>query len=239
MNPISEPVTGITLGWVPILLLWLPFSVWLLRKINLSLKPGPRKWTVLGMLGLVMVAIPVGDDLYIQWRFNRLCRDAGMHFEKKIAVDGFLDETATGPGLAGPVTDPQMIESREQSGFRFLERRAGYVPGNYGTQPTRYSHVEKIHGAWEVSILDQPTARYHYKATSRHERTAFRISKYEDVILDAQFDRVVGRRTIYTRYAGWLDGLWLSYFDARGKQCPPPGKQGDLLTTVLIPINKK
>jgi hypothetical protein len=44
---------------------------------------------------------------------------------------------------------------------------------------------------------------------------------------------------IYTRYAGWLDGLWLGFFDARGTQCPPSDKLGDLLTAVLIPTNKQ
>lgn len=239
MNFASEPIFGITLGWLPILLIWLPLSIWLLRKIGLGLKPGPFKWATLGLLAMVFAAIPVGDDAYIQWNFNRLCRDAGMHYEKKIAVDGFYDSTMTGPGSAGPVTNPQMIESREQAGFRFLERRAGYVPGKYGDQPLRYSHVEKADGKWEVSILDHPTARYHYKYLSQHEPIAFRVRKVDIAIVDTETNKVVGRQLIYTRYPGWLDGLWLGYFDAQGKQCPTSDKHGDLLTTVLIPTNKQ
>lgn len=239
MNSISEPLFGITLGWLPILLIWLPLSIWLLRKIGLGLKPGPLKWATLGLIALMLAALPIGDDAYIQWHFNRLCRDAGLHYEKKIAVEGYYDDTSTGPGTAGPVTSPQMVESREQAGFRFLERRAGYVPGNYGNQPVRYSHVEKIDGKWQVTILDRPTARYHFKFTSQHDPAAFQVRKYEEVILDAETNKVVARQTIYTRYPGWLDSLWLGFFDARGKQCPPSNKQVYLLTEVLTPTKPR
>jgi len=37
MNSVSEPLFGITLGWLPILLIWLPLSIWLLRRIGLGL----------------------------------------------------------------------------------------------------------------------------------------------------------------------------------------------------------
>ncbi len=239
MNSSSEPIFGITLGWLPILLIWLPLCVWLLRKIALGLKPGPFKWATLGLLAMVFAAIPVGDDAYIQWNFNRLCRDAGMHYEKKIAVDGYYDDTSTGPGTAEQVSSPQMIASREQAGFRFLERRAGYVPGIYGDVPKKYSHVEKVDGKWQVSILDRPTARYHYKFASQHDSVAFQVTKFEAVILDTETGKVVGRQTIYTRYPGWLDSRWLGFFDARGKQCPPSDKAGYLLPAVLIPTNKQ
>lgn len=239
MNTTSEPIFGITLGWLPILLIWLPLSIWLLRKIGLGLKPGSFKWGTLGLLGVVLAAIPVGDDAYIQWHFNRLCRDAGMHYEKKISVDGYYDSVMTGPGTAGPITSLPAIESYDREGFRFFERRAGYVPGKYGEQPVQYSHVEKVDGKWRVSILDRPTARYHFKLSSQHEAVGFQVRKYEEVILDTKTNQVVGRQLIYTRYAGWLDGLWLGFFDVRGKQCPPSGKQGHLLTAVLIPTDKR
>ena len=239
MNSTSEPIFGITLGWLPILLIWLPLSIWLLRKFGLGLKPGPFKWAILGFLGLIFAALPVGDDAYIQWHFNRLCRDAGMHYEKKIAVDGYYDDTSTGAGTAGPIISPQAIEHFDRAGFRFFERRAGYVPGKYGDQPVKFAHVEKVEGKWEVSILDRPMARYHYKYLSQHEPIAFRVRKVDIAIVDTETNKVVGRQLIYTRYSGWLDGLWLGFFDARGNQCPPSGKQGELRPTVLIPKNKQ
>lgn len=239
MNSTSEPIFGITLGWLPILLIWLPLSIWLLRKIALGLKPGPFKWAALGLLGVVLAAIPVGDDAYIQWHFNRLCRDAGMHYEKRIVVDGYYDSVMTGQGTAGPITSLPAIESYDREGFRFFERRAGYVPGKYGEQPIQYAHVEKVEGKWKVSMLDRPTARYHFKFSSQHEAVGFRVRKYEEVILDTKTDVLVARQTIYTRYPGWLDSLWLRFFDERGKQCPPAGKQGHLLTAVLIPSDKR
>lgn len=239
MNLQAEPLFGITLGWIPILLIWLPLSVWLLRKIGPGLRPGPFKWATLGLLGLVFAAIPVGDDAYIQWHFNRLCRDAGMHYEKKIAVDGYYDDTSTGAEFAGPISNSQAIEQLDRAGFKFFERRAGYVPGTYGETLKKYSRIERANGIWQVSILDHPTARYHFKFSSHHEPVAFRVTKYEAAILDTETNNLSGRQTIYTRYPGWLDGLWLGFFDSAGKQCPPSRKQGDLLTEVLIPTNKK
>jgi hypothetical protein len=132
MNSTSEPIFGITLGWLPIFLIWLPLSIWLLRKIGLGLKPGPFKWGTLGLLGVVLAAIPVGDDAYIQWHFNRLCRDAGMHYEKKIAVDGYYDSVMTGPSTAGPITNLPAIESYDRDGFRFSKDVPGTPLENTG-----------------------------------------------------------------------------------------------------------
>lgn len=220
MNSTSEPIFGITLGWLPILLIWLPLSIWLLRKVGLGLNPGPVKWATLGLLGVVLATLPVGDDAYIQWHFNRLCRDAGMHYEKKVVVDGFYDSVMSSG-----------YEMVEKAGFRFVEHRK-QVSG-------KLERVERVGGEWRVTELDRATARYHYKYLSQHEPIAFRVTKVEKVVLDTETSRVVGRQLIYTRYPGWLDGLWLGFFDARGAQCPPSDKHGDLLTTVLIPTNKK
>ena len=220
MNAISEPLFGITLGWVLILLIWLPLSIWLLRKIGLSLKPGPFKWATLVLLGAVLAVIPVGDDAYIQWHFNRLCRDAGLHYEKKIAVDGYYDSTMRSG-----------YELVEKDGFRFME--------HWDRINGRIERVEKVGGEWRVTALDRPTARYHVKFSSQHDLVAFRVRKYEEVILDMKTGKAVARQTIYTRYPGWLDSLWLRFFDERGKQCPPTGKQGERLPMVLIPTNKK
>lgn len=220
MNSTSEPIFGITLGWLPILVIWLPLCVWLLRKIAVGLKPGPIKWATLGLLGLVLAAIPVGDDAYIQWHFNRLCRDAGIHYENKIVVEGFYDSTMRSG-----------YEKVEKAGFRFIE--------HWDRINGKIERVERVGGEWRVTELDHPTARYHYKYLSQHEPIAFRVRKVDIAIVDTETNKVVGRQLIYTRYAGWLDGLWLGFFDARGKQCPTSDKQGHLLTTVLIPTSKQ
>lgn len=219
MNSISEPIFGITLGWLPILVIWLPLCVWLLRKIALGLKPGPIKWATLGLLGLVLTAIPVGDDAYIQWNFNRLCRDAGMHYEKKIAVDGFYDSTG-------------------RSGYALIEQRGFRVIEHWDRISAKIERVERVGGDWRVTVLDRPTARYHYKFSSQHDRVALQVTKMEAVILDTETGKVVARQTIYTRYPGWLDSRWLGFFDAGGTMCPTSDKAGDLLTTVLISTNK-
>jgi hypothetical protein len=232
MTPHVEPPFGVSgLGWTLIVLAWLPLCAWLLVAIGRSLRGRRWKWLALSLIAFVMLAIPLGDDAYIQWRFNRLCRDAGIHIKRTVEVEGYYDDTMTGPSTAGPVTNPQMVESRERSGFAFLERRAGNRPG-------KYSHVEKIGDTWHVTLLDRPTARYHFKFTHHHERIGTALTIYEQVILDTHTGEIIARKTVYTRYPGWVDWLWLRFFDQRGKQCPPSGKQGYLPTLVFIPSGK-
>lgn len=220
---------GITLGWVPILLIWMPLTVWLLRRVGREMTPGLGKWTKLTLAALLMAAIPLGDDAYIQWQFNRLCRDAGLHYEKKIEVEGFYDDTTNLFGAPGPINSPQAIESFERLRFRFFESKAAGDPG-------RHTHIEKVDGKWQVTILDRSTARYHYRNSRQHERIGFRLQVQEYVIVDSQSSNVVARKSIYTRYPGWLDSVWLRFFDQTGKQCPPGG--GASLRDVLIPVDK-
>ena len=229
MTPNGEVPFGISgLGWMFIVLVWLPLCAWLLVVIGRRLRGRRWKWLALPVIALVMLAIPLGDDAYIQWRFNRLCRDAGIHIKRTVEVDGFYDDITIALSKPGPVTSPQAVEALERSGFRFIEGRSGRRQGEI-------THIENTSGTWTVTLLDRPTARYHFRFTRHHEQIGIGMTAYEEVVLDTHTGETVGRFTIYTRYPGWLDGLWLRFFDRTGTQCPPPGKRGDMLTRVVVP----
>jgi hypothetical protein len=218
MNLIDEPLFGITLGWFPIALIWLPLCVWILVRVGKRIATGPSKSALLGGLALLMAAIPLADDAYIQWHFNRLCRDAGLHYEKKLLVDGFYDSTMrSGYHLV------------EVTGFRFAEH-----PSN---SPGKVERVEMVDGEWLRTELDGPTARYHLIQRENHKRIGFRLKKFEQVVVDSKTGKEVIRLTDYWRYPGWLDGIWLGFFDRAGRQCvqsrTPP------LLSVIEPISKR
>lgn len=208
----SEPIFGITLGWLFIALLWLPFCVWLLRRISRRIGPGPKQWVLLPSLGLVLVSIPVADDFYIQWHFNRLCRDAGLHYEKKLVVDGYYDDTGFLLDSVGEISDPERIRVLNARRFRLLESKAANHPGKH----VRY---EKADGKWMVSIVDQAKARYSYKIAANYRAVGYHVKQFELVLVDSSSNEVVARQSDYWRYPGWLDGLWLRFFDSAGRRC--------------------
>lgn len=212
MNHVEEPLFGITLGWFAILLIWVPLCVWIMVRLGGRARPGPSKWALLGGTAFLMVVIPLGDDAYIQWHFNRLCRDAGLHYEKKIKVEGFYDSVMR--------SGYELVEKR---GFRFIEH-----PSN---TPGKIERVEKVGEEWLRLELDQPTARYHLLQGANHELVGFRLKKFEQVIVDSRTGSVVARLTDYWRYPGWLDGIWLGYFDNPGRRCSQ-SRTASLLTVV-------
>lgn len=200
MAEFSEPVFGITLGWIFIVLFWVPLSVWLMRAASRRITAPRKRWVLLPSFGAALAAIPVADDVYIQWHFNRLCRDAGLHYEKKLVVDGFYDSIMrSGYHLV------------EVTGLRFAEH-----PSN---SPGKVERVEMVDGEWLRTELDGPTARYHLIQRENHKRIGFRLKKFEQVVVDSTTGKEVIRLTDYWRYPGWLDGLWLGFFDRAGQRC--------------------
>jgi len=163
-----------------------------------------------------------------------------VHVYRKVEAEGFYDDTASGPTSPGPITNPQAIESREKSGLRFLERKAGY-------RTKKFSHVEKVNGRWVVSILDHPTARYVYKFTDprREIPVAHRIEKYEKIIVDSQTREILGRDTRFKRSPAWIN-FWAGFFGSGLTICNGPSDEpekqkryGLLYNHVLIPTKKQ
>lgn len=140
---------------------------------------------------IVLLLLPVSEELWIAWNFGQACKEAGAFISKKVQVDGFYDDTRT--THAGKPT-PQAVESFEKGGYRFYEMKGS----NGGVV-----HIEKSDGQWNATMLDRPRARYHYQSRD-HIPQATKVVKHESVVVDTQERQILGRETIFGRYAPWF-----------------------------------
>ena len=169
--------------------------VWLGSHLRKTRK---RIWPVMLPLFLLLYLAPIAEELWIAWNFGQLCKkDAGIFIYQTVEVDGFYD--ATRPTHAGPRT-PQAIESYEKGGYKFYE----LVYRNRKGGPNKVVHIEKQDGVWTPTVIDQPTARYHYRWPHMSSSVAHKIVKGERVVVDSQTDQVLGRHLNYARKAPWF-----------------------------------
>jgi hypothetical protein len=186
------------------------------------------------VLAPIALAAPLADELWIGWHFHEACKGAGVQVTRKVEIEGFYNATTSGPSEPGTVTNPQAIREYEKSGFRFWERRAGW-------SETKVSHVEKVNGEWHITILNRPTARYQYIKPIQDKVVSFKLRKIEYAVIDTQAGDQIGRSTIYKRYPGWVDGLWVGLFGSGMTMCPDPEMrpyQPSFPEAVLAPIKK-
>jgi hypothetical protein len=150
-----------------------------------------RRRTVLVITALVLLVLPISEELWIAWNFGQACKQAGTFIHKKVAVDGFYDDTRS--THAGEPTQ-QAAESFDRSGYRFLEMKGpkgGVV------------HIEKVNGRWRSTLLERPTARYQYQSRS-HIPESRKVVKHESIVVDTHDQQAIGRETIFGRYAPWF-----------------------------------
>lgn len=208
------------------------------------LSPGWLRWTVITPLAFLVLALPVTDEVWITWHFNEYCKDAGVHVTRKVEVEGFYDDTGSGFGMKeGPITYAPASESFDKQGYRFYERKNLDVPAEKGV-----SHIEKINGQWQIRILKEPTARYHFKHSyqprpqNTEEPLGLKIEKRERVVIDTETGETIGRETGFNRYPGWIDGLWINLLGSGLTQCPNPGQgspREHLPRAVLSPLKSQ
>ena len=196
-------------------------SLWT-KLLKLKLKH-PGYW----VLAAVVLIAPWAEELWIAYNFGRLCqKDAGVFISRTMEVDGYYDDTGIVTRLVGRAPY-KFIESRDKRrGFRRVERAtdveraralAWYsaqkpgkpaAKGEWIVQPIDdHVHVvvEPDTGyAWRVTILDKPTARYHYKKVDAHTRVSHQITRFENVVVDSQTGDVPGRSVNYYRGPYWF-----------------------------------
>ncbi|MCW8901945.1 MAG: hypothetical protein OQK95_14875 [Gammaproteobacteria bacterium] len=198
------------------------------------------KWKIwiIAPITLFLIAVPVIEEIRIHSNFEELCQDAGVHVKRKVIADGYLDATGSGPINTGNIQNKKAIDLYEKSGFRFKEYTVGYrLPGN------KYSRVEKQeNGKWLLTIHDKPMSRYHLLHTHNHSKVGHQLTKHQRVIMDMQKNEVIGRDTSYSRYPGWIDGLWIQFFGKGQTICSGPISEpekhkriGQITKYVLIP----
>jgi hypothetical protein len=161
---------------------------------------------ILSVVGVIFLVLPISEELWIAWNFAQACRQAGTFISKKVQVEGFYDDTRS--SHAGKPT-AQAVESFEKSGYRFVEMKAD----------GKVVRVEKINGEWKPTLLDRPTAKYHFRMPSNHAPLGHRITKHETVVVDTTGGDVLGRYTRFSRDAPWF------YWSIKGDySCDAPGR---------------
>ena len=159
-----------------------------------SLRKWKRAWMLMVPLFALLYISPVAEELWIAWNFEQLCKkDAGIFVYKTVEVEGFYD--ATRSTHDGPPTDQSIVEF-EQSGYRFYERRFG--------DTGKVVHIEKTNGVWVPTVLDHPSARYHYKWPHMNTPWMHKVTKIERVVIDSETGEILGRYLDYTREAPWF-----------------------------------
>jgi hypothetical protein len=204
-----------TLAVIALALLW---ALW--TKVLRLKTATPVYW-------VLVAAILVGpwvEELWIAYNFDRLCRkDAGVFVNKTVQVDGFYDSTLrsayelTNAGrykfVEHPTEDRKGTERVELATTAERERAlAWYAERNPGKErpkdrsvfyPAKEKEVIAVlpNGidAWKVTRLDKPTARYQYITINSHTPVAHRITRFEDIVGDAQTGEVLGRYVNYYR----------------------------------------
>jgi hypothetical protein len=229
-------ILGVTvMGWILIAICWWPLVAlgaiawWRRGRFTTSI----AKVTFAALTATIAI-LPAADAMWIQWRFDQLCKGAELHVPRKIIAEGYYDTTAV--GAAGfevdsiDSTHAQQFYDRISSGWRFLEGGVRF------DRSGKTVHIEKIDGVWRKRILDKPEARYHFTRQTFH--SGYQIGGVKEQIVDTTTGESVGSLTTYYGHSGIVDALWLRFFDpAAIHQCP----RGISFSpeSVLIPINKK
>lgn len=173
------------------LLLW--FGAWLRKRMK-------KPWIVMAPLFALLYIGPVAEEFWIAWNFGQLCRkDAGIFVYKTVEVEGFYDATAGLYAVSNPVPKPA-ADYYEKGGFQFYELSMADPRGG----PSRVAHYAKVNGVWTATVLDKPTARYHYQGNVYGKDVAHGVQKFEDVVVDTTTDEVLGRYLIYYRDGPWF-----------------------------------
>jgi hypothetical protein len=112
----------------------------------------------------------------------------------------------------------------------------------------KIEHIVRNGAEWNVTILDRPAARYHYKygyqptPFATEESVGWRVNRVEKQVVDSQTGEVIARDTRYHRYPSVLESVWIRFLGTGQIICegaaPQPPKLRHLLDHyVLIPKN--
>lgn len=199
------------------------------------------KWAVVGPIALVLLAAPWAEEYWIARNFQIACEDAGVHVYKQVEVDGFVDDTSRRhrveikPGLWN--FDEKSLADWDARGYRFQENML--IDGGV-------SHLERTARGIEVSILDQPTARYHYKHAYQptpyviEQPVGWKLEKLGTIIVDSETGETIGRDIQYRRTINVAEGSWRMFWGLAKTTCEgtapsPPIGRDMLYRYVLIP----
>ena len=209
------------------LLVW--FGSWLRKQWK-------RAWIVMVPLFLLLYAAPVAEEFWIAWNFGQLCRkDAGIFITKTVEVDGYYDASAELREVYVPVPRPA-AEYYDKAGYRFYELALVDARGG----PSKVVHYEKVNGEWSPTVLDHPTARYHFGMDSGRD-IGHKLAKQESRVTDSQTGEAIGEYRVYIREAPWyFIGLDRPNMGCDGPEGGPHTKHENsflIYRDILKPVN--
>lgn len=167
--------------------------VWLGSRLRRTRK---RIWPVMVPLFLILYIGPIAEELWIARNFGQLCKkDAGIFIYKTVEVEGFYDATRpTHPNARSKVA----ADDLNKGGYQFYEMPLPDFKGG----PTRAVHLEKVNGEWTPTVLEQPSARYHYEKDSG-VRITHKVYRQSSRVFDAETQEVLGQYIRFSREGSW------------------------------------
>jgi hypothetical protein len=181
------------------------------------------KWVVIAPPVFALLALPWAEEIWIAWHFEKLCRGAGVHVARQVEVEGFVDDTSrssrTGlkPGLLN--FDSNSLAAFDKAGYRYKE----HMLADGGVW-----HVERKQDGVYGSVLDRPTARYHYRYAYQptphqyEEPVGWKLEKLETQVVDTITGEVIGRQILIKRRSSVAERLWIKLLGSDLTMCPDP-----------------
>ncbi|MBK9160739.1 MAG: hypothetical protein IPM27_04130 [Nitrosomonadales bacterium] len=203
--------------------------VWPLGKL---LKRFSWRWRVIGPVAFVLLAAPWAEEYWIARNFELACKDAGVHVYKRVEVEGFVDATGTSSRPEKSSAEPKLLYNDAP---RLLEwDRDGYGFKEYLLSDGRAWHVERHPDGVYYTVLNRPTARYHYKYAyhptpyKQEERIGWKLEKLGTIVVDSETGEIIARDTQYRRTINIAEGSWRLFWGLAQTYC-------DLAPTERLP----
>lgn len=199
-------------------LIWLVWVKLAKRKFS-----GPAAW---GVVALVIMA-PWLEEFWIAWNFGQLCRkDAGIVVHKVVEVEGFYSDPPIGTLELVKSGGYRFIETKSENKVRrvelgnrdfFEQAVARYRQENPKQDMAKKDYFkqqmdEKTEAlvypqkgdSWRITMLDRPSARYHYSKPHIHTSISYKAKMFEYLVEDKEEGGVLVREKTYAREAPWF-----------------------------------
>lgn len=235
-------------------LIWLVWVKLAKRKFS-----GPAAW---GVVALVIVA-PWLEEFWIAWNFGQLCKkDAGLVVHKVVEVEGFYSDPPIGTLELVKSGGYRFIETKSENKVRrielgnadfFEQAVARYRQENPKQDIAKKDYFkqqmdEKTEAlvypqkgdSWRITILDRPSARYHYTRNIYGENVAHKITRVEARVANFENNEIIGRYVSYGRGPYWFYiSLGRPPYSCDGPDGGPNSKLNSLIyRNTLKPISK-
>lgn len=209
------------------LVFWVVLSVVMVLKGTRLLSPFGASWHLRigigGLLALVVILIPIADDLWGRYRVKRLCdKEGGVRIFKTVEnVEGIQMNSA----------DEVILRATK---YQYVESTSTKAGGSYRIPPSRYSLAPSGGVIVEKNII--PKARYEYQR--QEEERSGHISRYDQLIVDLQTNQILATDTYFGFRGGWASRMLLGWGGGGGAGCGYSHiPETQFMNSVLKPIS--